>query len=98
MLRRQRGRKDSATSEDEEREFWAKADANEYFDWGEARSVALTLLGPATRFASVARAPGQEPEDRSATTPVGSRRLTVHVPEMGSALRAFPGRQRISAT
>lgn len=35
-------------SEAEEQEFWATADTTEYFDWSEARRVALPNLKPST--------------------------------------------------
>jgi predicted DNA binding CopG/RHH family protein len=35
-------------SEAEEQEFWATADTSEYFDWSQARRVALPGLKPTT--------------------------------------------------
>ncbi|MCC7361172.1 MAG: BrnA antitoxin family protein [Anaerolineales bacterium] len=40
-------------TEDQEREFWAKADSTEYVNWGQARQVQLTSLRPTTRVISI---------------------------------------------
>jgi predicted DNA binding CopG/RHH family protein len=40
-------------SEDEEREFWAKADSTEYVDWPKARVVRFPKLRPSTTAISV---------------------------------------------
>ncbi len=37
------------TSENEEREFWSKADSSEYLDWGKSKSVVLPNLKPSTK-------------------------------------------------
>lgn len=43
----------SFASEDEERKFWAKHDATEYFDWDRAVQPKLTELKPSTRSISL---------------------------------------------
>jgi predicted DNA binding CopG/RHH family protein len=40
-------------SEDEEREFWAKADSSEYFDWSKGEEVVFPNLKTATRSISI---------------------------------------------
>jgi hypothetical protein len=40
-------------SEDEEREFWSKADSIEYVDWSKAKRVKLVKLKPTLRTISV---------------------------------------------
>jgi Protein of unknown function (DUF3680). len=40
-------------SEDEERRFWAKQDATEYFDWDKAVEPALPALKPSTMAISL---------------------------------------------
>lgn len=40
-------------TEDQEREFWAKADATEYVNWRQAQPVKLTRLRPTTRVISI---------------------------------------------
>jgi predicted DNA binding CopG/RHH family protein len=40
-------------SEDEEREFWSKADSTEYIDWKEAKRVTLSKLKPSLRTISL---------------------------------------------
>jgi predicted DNA binding CopG/RHH family protein len=40
-------------SEDEERKFWAKQDAADYFDWQRAVQPKLTELKPSTRSISL---------------------------------------------
>lgn len=40
-------------SEDEEREFWARADSTEYVDWSTARAVRLPNLRPSSTAISV---------------------------------------------
>jgi len=40
-------------SEDEEREFWEKADSTEYLDWSRARRVLLPELKPTLRTISL---------------------------------------------
>mgnify|MGYP001612177047 FL=1 len=40
-------------NEDEEREFWAKADSSEYFDWSKAERVVFPNLKPSTRSISL---------------------------------------------
>jgi predicted DNA binding CopG/RHH family protein len=39
--------------EDEEREFWAKADSTEYIDWRKGRKVVFSDLKPTTRSISI---------------------------------------------
>jgi predicted DNA binding CopG/RHH family protein len=40
-------------SEDEEREFWSKADSTEYIDWKAARRVTFSKLKPSLRTISL---------------------------------------------
>lgn len=40
-------------TEEEEREFWAKADSTEYIDWTAARRVKLPNLRPSLRTVSI---------------------------------------------
>ena len=40
-------------SEDDEREFWAKADSTEYIDWNKAKRTILPNLKPSTKKISV---------------------------------------------
>jgi predicted DNA binding CopG/RHH family protein len=40
-------------SEDEEREFWSKADSTEYLDWSKAKRVKLPNLKPTLRTISI---------------------------------------------
>ena len=40
-------------NETEEREFWAKENATDYFDWESAESVVLPKLKPTTRTISL---------------------------------------------
>jgi predicted DNA binding CopG/RHH family protein len=40
-------------TEDEEREFWRKADSTDYVDWKRARRVALSKLKPSLRTISL---------------------------------------------
>ncbi|MGK2962580.1 MAG: CopG family antitoxin [Gemmatimonadaceae bacterium] len=40
-------------TEDEEREFWAKADSAEYVDWSKARAVRFPRLQPTSTAISV---------------------------------------------
>lgn len=40
-------------NEDEEREFWAKADSSEYFDWSKAEEVIFSNLKPSTESISL---------------------------------------------
>ena len=40
-------------SEDEEREFWAKADSTEYIDWRKCKKVIFSELKPTTRSISI---------------------------------------------
>lgn len=40
-------------NEDEEREFWAKADTSEYFDWAKAEPVIFPNLKPSTESISL---------------------------------------------
>ena len=40
-------------SEDEEREFWAKADSTDYVDWSKAKRTILPNLKPSTKKISV---------------------------------------------
>ena len=40
-------------TEDEEREFWAKADSMDYVDWDNARRVLLTKLKPSQKTISL---------------------------------------------
>jgi len=41
------------SSEDEERRFWAKPDAADYFDWDKAAAPALSALKPTTTAISL---------------------------------------------
>jgi predicted DNA binding CopG/RHH family protein len=40
-------------NEDEEREFWAKADSAEYLDWDKAERTVFSQLKPSTRTISL---------------------------------------------
>lgn len=40
-------------TEEEEREFWAKADSSEYIDWGKSRRAVLPNLKPSLKTISV---------------------------------------------
>ena len=40
-------------NEDEERDFWAKADTSEYFDWSKAEEVVFPNLKPSTEAISL---------------------------------------------
>jgi predicted DNA binding CopG/RHH family protein len=40
-------------NEDEEREFWDKADSTEYFDWSKAKRVKFPNLKPSTETISL---------------------------------------------
>lgn len=40
-------------NEDEERDFWAKADSSEYFDWSKAEEVIFPNLKPSTENISL---------------------------------------------
>jgi predicted DNA binding CopG/RHH family protein len=40
-------------SEEEEREFWAKADSTDYLDWSKAKRTILPNLKPSTKKISV---------------------------------------------
>lgn len=40
-------------TEDEERNFWAKADSSEYFDWSKAEEVIFPNLKPSTKSISI---------------------------------------------
>lgn len=40
-------------NEDEERDFWAKADSSEYFDWSKAEEVIFPNLKPSTQSISI---------------------------------------------
>lgn len=40
-------------SEDEEREFWSKADSTDYIDWDEAKQTMLPNLKPSTKKISL---------------------------------------------
>lgn len=40
-------------NEDEERDFWAKADSSEYFDWSKAEEVIFPNLKPSTEHISL---------------------------------------------
>ncbi len=40
-------------NEDEERDFWAKADTSEYFDWSKAERVSFPNLKPSTESISL---------------------------------------------
>lgn len=40
-------------NEDEERDFWAKADTSKYFDWNKAEEVIFPNLKPTTRKISL---------------------------------------------
>jgi predicted DNA binding CopG/RHH family protein len=41
------------TSENEEQEFWSKADSTEYLDWNKSQSVVLPNLKPSTKKISL---------------------------------------------
>jgi len=41
------------TSENEEREFWSKADSTEYLDWKKSQSIVLPNLKPSTKKISL---------------------------------------------
>ena len=41
------------TSENEEREFWSKADSTEYLDWNKAKNIVLPNLKPSTKKISL---------------------------------------------
>ena len=41
------------SSEDEEREFWSKADSTEYIDWSGAKEITLPKLKPTLRTISL---------------------------------------------
>jgi predicted DNA binding CopG/RHH family protein len=41
------------SNEDEERRFWAKRDASDYFDWGKATQPTLPDLKPSTMSISI---------------------------------------------
>jgi len=41
------------SSEDEEREFWAKADSTEYIDWGKAKRMIFPHLKPSLKTISL---------------------------------------------
>lgn len=43
----------SFVSEDEEREFWSKAESTEYIDWSKAEKVMLPKLKPSTKKISL---------------------------------------------
>jgi predicted DNA binding CopG/RHH family protein len=45
------------TNEDEERDFWSKADSSEYFDWDNPTKLDLSKLKPTTETISL-RLPG----------------------------------------
>ena len=40
-------------NEDEEREFWASHDSNDYIDWSEAREVIMPNLKPSLKTISI---------------------------------------------
>lgn len=40
-------------TEDEEREFWSKADSTDYIDWDEAKKTILPNLKPSTKKISL---------------------------------------------
>lgn len=40
-------------SEDEERDFWAKADSSKYFNWDKAQEVIFPNLKPSTESISI---------------------------------------------
>jgi len=40
-------------TENEEREFWAKADSTDYIDWSKARKVAFANLKPSVKTISL---------------------------------------------
>jgi predicted DNA binding CopG/RHH family protein len=40
-------------NEDEERDFWAKADSSKYFDWSKAEEVIFPNLKPSTESISL---------------------------------------------
>ena len=40
-------------SEDEEREFWSKADSTDYIDWKQAKRVTFSKLKPSLRTISL---------------------------------------------
>ena len=41
------------SSEDQEREFWAKKDSSKFIDWSQVGSVSLPNLRPSTRTISI---------------------------------------------
>ncbi|HEY4754556.1 MAG TPA: BrnA antitoxin family protein [Ignavibacteriaceae bacterium] len=43
----------SFKNEDDEREFWAKADSSEYINWQKSKSVAFPNLKPSTKTISL---------------------------------------------
>jgi predicted DNA binding CopG/RHH family protein len=43
----------SFSSEDQEREFWAKKDSSKYIDWSQAEDIRLPNLRPSTRTISI---------------------------------------------
>jgi predicted DNA binding CopG/RHH family protein len=43
----------SFKSEDDEREFWSKADSTDYIDWDEAKETLLPNLKPSTKKISL---------------------------------------------
>lgn len=43
----------SFSSEDLERDFWAKNDSSQYIDWAKAENVSLPRLRPSTRTISI---------------------------------------------
>lgn len=40
-------------SEDEEREFWSKAESTEYIDWSQSKETVLPNLKPSTKKISI---------------------------------------------
>jgi len=40
-------------TEDDERDFWAKADSSDYFDWSKAEEVIFPNLHPSTKSISL---------------------------------------------
>jgi len=40
-------------NEDEEREFWAKSDSSEYFDWSKSEEIIFPNLKPSTESISL---------------------------------------------
>jgi len=40
-------------TEDEEREFWSKADSTNYVDWTKAKRISFSKLKPSTRTISI---------------------------------------------